>query len=106
MSLGEILVVLLVALLVIKPEDIPAILRKIQQLHISFNNMKKEAYSYFAKEISIDGKPIKDDLEELNFYLEKIISIEGEYKGEYELGELKKKYHELMKIKIEEGKKL
>lgn len=104
MSLGEMLVVVLVAIMVMKPSDIPVILDKIRQLKSYFLNTKEEVISYINKEIEINDKDIVEDISEINFYLEKIISINGHYDGTYDLEKLKTKHQELIKDKIEQKK--
>ena len=102
MSLGEMLVVMLVALLVMKPEDIPTIIKKFRALRMYFSNIKNQTLSYIKKELEFDDDLLKDDFEELNFYLQKIINIEGHYDGDYSVPKLKAKYNELIKSKINE----
>jgi hypothetical protein len=103
MSLGEVLVVAMVALLVMKPNDIAVILKKIQQLKAYLTNTKSEILSYIDKELQIDKNKL-DNLDELNFYLQKIISITGNYEGDYSIKQIKKRYHELVKREINEDK--
>jgi len=94
LSFGEIIIVILVALLVVKPADIPIIVKKIHQLKSYFTNMKTIALSYVTKELDIDS--FEQDPEQLNFYLQKIVNIQGFYDGEYNLTALKAKYNELV----------
>jgi Sec-independent protein translocase protein TatA len=104
MSIGEIIVVLVVALLVIKPEDIPGILRQVKSLRGYFIKTKDSFLSEINKELEIEDKSITDSVEEINFYLEKILSIEGKYEGPYELASIKNKYNELIKKQLELNK--
>ncbi|WP_341757542.1 DUF2672 domain-containing protein [Candidatus Tisiphia endosymbiont of Ditula angustiorana] len=99
MSLGEILVVMLVALIVMKPEDIPSIIKKIQEFKLYCSAIKNQALGYITKDLKIDNDILKNNAEQLNFYLERIINIQGYYDGNYSLDELKAKYDELIKIK-------
>lgn len=94
LSFGEIIIVILVALLVVKPADIPIIIKKIHQLKSYFTNIKTTALSYVTKELDIAS--FEQNPEHLNFYLQKIINIQGFYDGEYNLTELKAKYNELV----------
>jgi len=100
MSIGEILVILIVALLVIKPEDIPIITKKLLYFRTYITNLKNEIFEGVAEELPSDSKLIDKELDEFNFYLEKIIKIEGNYHGEYELSALKKRYNKLVEDKI------
>ncbi len=99
MSLGEILVVMLVALIVMKPEDIPNIIKKIQEFKLYCSAVKNQALVYITKDLEIDNDIVENNAEQLNFYLERIINIQGYYDGNYSLDELKVKYDELIKIK-------
>ncbi|WP_425363217.1 DUF2672 domain-containing protein [Candidatus Tisiphia endosymbiont of Hybos culiciformis] len=102
MSLGEILVVMLVAMIVTKPEDIPIIIRKIQEFKLYCSAVKNQALIYITKDLKIDNDILANDAEQLNFYLERIINIQGYYDGNYSLNELKAKYDKLIKIKSTE----
>lgn len=101
MSLGEILVVMLVAMIVTKPEDIPVIIKKIQEFKLYCSAVKNQLLAYITKDLKIDNDIdiLENNAEQLNFYLEKIINIQGYYDGNYSLDELKEKYDKLIKIK-------
>ena len=103
MSLGEILVVMLVALMVTKPEDIPAIVKKIQQFKLNCLAIKKQLLLYITEDIKKDSSINENDTELLNFYLQKILSIQGHYDGNYSISELKKNYDRLVKMQITES---
>ncbi|MFY9589296.1 Sec-independent protein translocase subunit TatA/TatB [Rickettsia endosymbiont of Halotydeus destructor] len=98
MSLGEIIVVILIALLVIKPEDIPIIMKKIHEIKSYFTNFRNKTISYIINDD--EGKELNEDIEQLNFYLQKVISINGKYDGDYTLEKVKQKYHVLTKESI------
>ncbi|HJD63587.1 MAG TPA: DUF2672 domain-containing protein [Rickettsia endosymbiont of Sericostoma sp.] len=102
MSIGEILVVMLVAMIVTKPEDIPMIIKKIQEFKLYCSAVKNQALTYITKDLKIDNDIVENDVEQLNFYLERIINIQGYYDGNYSLNELKVKYDKLIKIKSTE----
>lgn len=109
MSLGELLVIAIIALLVMKPEDIKDILKQLYKLKNYFSSAKKEIVDYINSELNIaeleEHKEVAtENLEEINFYLEKIISLEGKYKGYYELGELKSRYNDLVTAKVKAEK--
>lgn len=103
MSLGEILVVMLVALMVTKPEDIPVIVKKIQQFKLYCLTIKKQLLLYITEDINTDSSINENDAELLNFYLQKILSIQGHYDGNYSISELKKNYDRLVKMQITES---
>lgn len=94
MSLGELLVVMLIALLVMKPSDLPIVIGKIRDLTKLLSKFKQEIFDYFKDQKVVD---IESELDEINFYLERIIKIEGKYDGIYELDSIRKKYLELTK---------
>jgi len=100
MSLGEILVILLIAMLITKPEDIPIIIKKIQELKLYCTNFKNQALHYITNDLEINADILASNPEQLNFYLEKIINLQGYYDGNYSLQELKMTYDELIKQKI------
>jgi len=97
MSLGELVVIFLVVLLVVKPQDIPVIIQKLHELRRIYNRFKDSIISYVnSEDISFSA-----EVAEINFYLKKIISINGSYHGDYTLEEIKKNYHTLIKSKTE-----
>ncbi len=99
MSLSEILVVILVAILVAKPEDIPVIIKKIQKFKLYISNIKDQALSYLTEDVKIDDIILDHSPEQLNFYLERIINMQGHYEGDYSLKELKARHNELIQLK-------
>ena len=105
MSLFEILVILVVSLLVVKPEDIPQIISKLKELRAFITNTKKEIFSHFDPDINSknnknSSKNLENQMEQMNFYLEKIGDLDSEYKGEYSLESVKEHYRKLMNKKI------
>jgi Sec-independent protein translocase protein TatA len=101
MSLGELLVIGVICILVIKPEDLPVIFKKIARIRRSF----KDAMSNFTTDIMdrnlIDSNiSLPDDIERINFYLQKITDLGGNYDGEYSLEQIKAKYHALIQEQI------
>ena len=105
MSIGEILVVLIVALLVIKPGDIVVIAKKLLYFRNYITNLKNEIFEGVTTELAVDSKLIEQELDEFNFYLEKIIKIAGNYDGEYKLSALKERYNKLLEDKIKNNEK-
>lgn len=82
MSLIQTLIVLFIGLFVIKPADIPILINKIKKIKSYFSNVESS------------------EVEQLNFYIQKIISIEGYYDGDYNLVAIKEKYNKLIKSVI------
>lgn len=103
MSFGELLVVAIVAILVMKPEDIPIILQKFHQLKSYFANIKQDISAYLNKELAVD-KDLREEFEQINFYLQKIIELNGTYEEEYSLQKVKAKYHQLIAQKMSKEK--
>ncbi len=104
MSLGEMLVTALVALLVMKPQDIPSVLKTFYNIKSQLSDFVNGALSKINSELKEVHEPIMQDIEELNFYLRKIIELEGSYEGDYSKESLKAKYQEVLKSKIEQYK--
>jgi len=98
MSLLELLVVLLVCFLVVKPDDIPKIFTKFKELRSFITNTKKEILSHIDPDY--DKSPIEGSIEQINFYLAKIAKIGAEYEGEYSLEAIKKHYRKITKEQI------
>lgn len=82
MSLIQTLIVLFIGLFVIKHDDIPMIINQIKKIKSYFSNVDSSV------------------VEQLNFYIQKIISIEGHYDGDYNLVAIKEKYNKLIKSVI------
>ncbi len=102
MSLGELFVIILVAVLVMKPTDLPIIINKARNLSSFLAKLKQEILHYFSDQFNITKTQektinIENKLSEINFYLERIIQIEGKYNGSYELDPIRKKYLEITK---------
>lgn len=96
MSITEILLILLVALLVLKPEDIPAILKNIRYIRRYFSRLHRDIMEQFEE---------PDDVNEVNKYLEKIVELEGKYEGEYSLSVIKPYYYKLLKSRARQNSK-
>ncbi len=99
MSLGELAIIAIVAIFVIKPEDLPAIMNYIKKARRYFSDLKKEAMASLDKE----EPEIMENSEEINYYLQRIISLEGSYEGEYSLDRVKAKYKEIVKKTLKES---
>lgn len=104
MSLFEILIILLVSFLVIKPEDLPAILKKIQGFKKFIISTKEEVFSHFDQDIigknNLNNDLLEHEMDQVNFYLEKISNLDSEYNGDYSLPSIKNHYRQLINKKI------
>ena len=101
MSLFELLVILLVGFLVIKPEDLPKIFVKIKELRSFMTDTKNVIINHIDPKL----ESIEDDMEQMNYYLEKIAKIGSEYEGEYSLQAIKDYYRNLVKKRIKQEEK-
>jgi len=104
MSLSELLIIALVSMLVLKPEDLPKIVRKFKELKAFIAGIKQEIISHIDPESKVPPK-LEDDLGQMNFYLEKITSLGGDYEGEYSIKEVKECYYQLVQNRIKEAKR-
>lgn len=109
MSLFEILVILIVGILVAKPEDFPKIFKKIKEIRSFINNTKKELLSHLDPVSEIkdsifkeDSIELEEEMEQMNFYLSKIANLGYEYEGEYSLIDIKNHYRAIVKNKMKE----
>jgi Sec-independent protein translocase protein TatA len=91
MSLFELLVVFVVACLVLKPEDVPHIEKKIKEFYHFFTTTKAEITSYLDLSQKSSIK-VDEDIDQINFYLEKIANLGGKYEGEYSLTKIRDYY--------------
>lgn len=88
MTISEILLVFCIAIILIKPEDIPGLVKHIKRLIKYFRALQKEVMDHFDD---------VDDAEEMNLYIEKIASMNHKYEGEYDVVSVKSYYHKLIK---------
>lgn len=111
MSLFEILVVVIVGFLVAKPEDFPKIIRKFRDMRSFITNTKQEIINHLdpineleesiVEEISVN---LDEEMDQMNFYLEKISNLDSEYEGEYSLVSIKNHYRKIVKDKIKQSR--
>ncbi|HJD58803.1 MAG TPA: DUF2672 domain-containing protein [Rickettsia endosymbiont of Ceroptres masudai] len=87
MSLTQILLILFVGILVTKPHDIFIIIKEFKKIKAHLINIK----SSIIKNID---EPL--ETEQVNFYLKKIINLEGYYHGNYDLTTITEKYYTLI----------
>lgn len=52
--------------------------------------------------LSIDGKELDQNQDEINNYLKKISDIGGHYNGDYDLNNIKKYYENLLEEKVKD----
>lgn len=109
MSFYEIVVIIIVIILLVKPEDLPQILQKFKECKIFFINLKKDIAHHINQSLDLDSNKdyqenLNNEIEEINFYLEKIVNLGSEYNGEYSIKSVKKHYQQLIQEKIEEEK--
>ena len=94
LSFAEILVVVIVGILLIKPADIPKIAKLIRSIMLEVNNWK----SYLQKQLSSiekDIPSIDNNTQEINYYMKKICDLGGAYSGDYNLDAIKSEYQKL-----------
>jgi Sec-independent protein translocase protein TatA len=114
-SFGEIALITLVSLAVLKPSDIPNILRQIYGARRYLTKLSSGILSSIntpstitPSESSIENKSKVDssaeDAHNMNFYLEKILELNGKYDGEYSIESIKAHYHQLLLKKTTEKK--
>lgn len=87
MSLAELLVVIIVGVFILKPEDLRYVVKNVRNFTKYLGRIKDEIFS------SIDEDEDKD---QINNYMKKILSIDGKYEGEYDLPSIKAYYHKLL----------
>ena len=109
MSLFEFLVVVIVGFLVAKPEDFPKIIRKFKDIRAFVTNTKKEIMSYFDPITELKDSVLEEtsvgldeEIDQMNFYLEKISNLGVEYEGEYSLASIKNHYRNVVKNKMKQ----
>ncbi len=91
MSFFEMIIVLILGVVILKPEDIKSVARFIRNFINYFQNFKNDMINTITSE---DDHTEND--KSINFYLEKIIKMSGKYTGGYEIGAVKAYYHKLL----------
>ncbi len=95
MSISEFFVVIIVAFILIKPEDLPYIIKQIKKVRRFFSNIKNDVTSSFDKNLFNEDDEL--EIEQTNKYLSKIASLGKKYEGNYNLSDIKSFYHKLLK---------
>lgn len=110
MSLFELLVVIIVGVLVSKPEDFPKIIAKFKEVRAFIANTKKEIMLHIDPMGELKSSVSEDintdfgaEMEQMNFYLEKISSLGAEYDGEYSMTDIKNHYRGLVNEQIKQA---
>ena len=111
MSFYEILIIGIIAILLIKPEDIPVIIKKFKQFKRLFTTTKEQIYSQIkecadfdeeSKAINPKVKPneLSDEIIKVNYYLNRLAELGIMYDGEYDLDKIKEYYNSHIKTQI------
>ena len=98
MSISELLVVVIICVLVLKPEDMFNILRKLKELKNQWYDTKQSIISQIESLGDTQDKPLHindEDMERMNFYLAKITALGQEYQGRYSLEEVRDYYRKI-----------
>ncbi len=106
MSLFEFFVVVIVFFFVAKPKDFSQIITQFKRFRFFITKTKQEILTYFdpiddiKKSILDDSFKDETQLDQINFYLEKISNLGIEYEGEYSLSSVKDFYNKIIQEKI------
>ena len=93
MSFSEILVVVVVALLIMRPEDIPIVAKNIYKIREYVKNFTDNIFS----SLNVETMNSDEDIEAINNYIQKITAFGVNYNGEYSLEKVKDEYNKLVK---------
>ena len=97
LSLSEIILTLLVSLLVIKPQDIPTILRHFKEWKQKASNVKKEILDSIK---NIDGaKEIHSELHALKDEIKTIVDLDGNPQRVYDIDDIRNNLHHMTTLK-------
>ena len=98
MSFFELLIIAVVGILLLKPEDLPGIARQVKELRVLITKVKTEFLKQF--ELEPQSAPNIEEVEKINFYLKEISQLAGSYEGEYSLKAIKEHYQQLVRQQI------
>lgn len=92
------IIVAIVAVLVCSPQDIKLIAQEFYKFKQYLLQLKQQLMKPIVQELE-DAGDLQDQqsLEEINFYLAKIASLNERYSGQYTLEEVKSYYFQLIK---------
>ena len=107
MSYSEIMVIIIIFLLLFKPKDIPQIIQQLQRIYFSLYDFKKRLLIYWNMNIltkvtnnKFIHKNFFNQVDRINFYLQKISDLNEEYRGDYSINSVKAYYLKLINKKI------
>ena len=99
MSGGEIIIILLVLILIIKPEDLPKLLSIFRKIKMYFDVLQSEV-SQCMSEIEQEAIQLTEE-EKINIYLARIIDLGYVYEGELNFKEIQQFYYKLLQDKYD-----
>jgi len=109
MSIFEFFVVIIVGLLVLRPEDVPQVIEKFKEVKLFFSQAKREIKSSIESIPEFRELMHSDDLEsdadQMNAYLEKIANLGSVYEGDYSLAPIRNHYNKIIQKKLDISKK-
>ena len=85
-SFSELCIVIVVALILLRPKDLPYIVKVIKSIHKKFNKLKNEFLTYY-NEFHEEITESKDDIEGSNY----ILDDNGVLQRAYDISDFKKK---------------
>lgn len=97
MSFSEVLVVFIIAVLILSPEDLKALIKNFYQLKKYLTDLRDQIFAPLQAELDQLEESTCQDRDEINFYLEKIASLNQKYEGDYSLEKIKKYYYNILK---------
>ena len=100
MSSSELFLILLVGLLVLRPEDIPNFFKQIRRWYNFWLDTKKSLISKIDLSLDTDKNFNSQDHEIINDYLKKISDMGSCYNGEYDLDKVQKFYEKILEESI------
>ncbi len=103
-SSGEIIIVVLLAVIFCKPEDLSKIAKQFNQLKQWLDNTYKEIMSQInnsSETIELDNNReefeySESERDKINFYITEILKLGGKVEADYDLSSLRSKYLELL----------
>lgn len=100
MSLFELLLIVFVAVLLIKPDDIPVLSKNIAKIYSIFKEQKDRMLSHIFVEIAEEDKNIEANKDQINYFLDRIAYLGDNYSGDYDLEKIKSHYKKLIEQEI------
>jgi Sec-independent protein translocase protein TatA len=97
MSFSEVLVVFIIGVLVLSPEDLKALIKNFYQLKKYLTDLRDQIFAPLQAELDKLEESTCQDVDEINFYLEKIANLNQKYEGDYSLEKIKKHYYDILK---------